>query len=199
MLKRIWNNIGLIALVLSLLITVSCAKKVVQSEPAAMEEMTTAEDSTATDDTNLASKEQNDQNLNQVQIDEQAVKEDEIKRDNMAVMQLFVNEDIYFDYESSALGDKAKGELNLKAKWMRMNPDASVIIEGHCDERGTNAYNIALGDRRAESVKSYLVDLGIDAAQITKISYGEERPVDSGAGEEAWAKNRRAHFVVERQ
>lgn len=199
MLKRIWNNIGLIALVLSLLITVSCAKKVVQSEPAAMEEMTTAEDSTATDDTNLASKEQNGQNLNQVQIDEQAVKEDEIKRDNMAVMQLFVNEDIYFDYESSALGDKAKGELNLKAKWMRMNPDASVIIEGHCDERGTNAYNIALGDRRAESVKSYLVDLGIDAAQITKISYGEERPVDSGAGEEAWAKNRRAHFVVERQ
>lgn len=199
MLKRTWNNVGLIAVVLSLLVTVSCAKKVVQSEPAVLEEMTTADDLTTTDDTSSASKEQNDSDLNQVQSVGQAVKEDNVNEDAMAAMQLFVNEDIYFDYESSALGDQAKDVLNLKAKWMRMNPDASVIIEGHCDERGTNAYNIALGDRRAESVKSYLVDLGIDAAQITKISYGEERPADPGTGEAAWAKNRRAHFVVERQ
>ena len=79
------------------------------------------------------------------------------------------------------------------------NPDASEIIEGHCDERGTNTYNIALGDRRAASTKVFLLDLGIDANQLFTISYGEERLVAMGNGEEAWAKNRRAHFVVEPQ
>ena len=72
-----------------------------------------------------------------------------------------------------------------------------MIFEGHCDERGTNAYNIALGDRRAVSTKVFLLDLDIDDRQLSAISYGEERPVVLGKGEEAWAKNRRAHFVVE--
>jgi peptidoglycan-associated lipoprotein len=71
-----------------------------------------------------------------------------------------------------------------------------VTIEGHCDERGTNEYNLALGDRRAESAKSFLIDLGIDSSRLTTISYGEERPVDPRNMEEAWAKNRRDHFVV---
>ena len=87
--------------------------------------------------------------------------------------------------------------MNRKAEWLRENADTSIIIEGHCDERGTNAYNIALGERRAESAKAYLTDLGIDGLRLTTISYGEERPVDPGHNEEAWAKNRRAHFVVE--
>jgi peptidoglycan-associated lipoprotein len=78
-----------------------------------------------------------------------------------------------------------------------MDPDASVIIEGHCDERGTNAYNIALGDRRAVSTKVFLLDLGIDANQLSTISYGEERPVDTAQNEEVWAQNRRAHFMIE--
>ena len=90
-----------------------------------------------------------------------------------------------------------KDVLARKAEFLRMAQDASVIIEGHCDERGTSAYNIALGDRRAESAKAFLLDLGIDANQLTTISYGEERPVDTGMKEESWAKNRRAHFVVE--
>jgi len=75
-----------------------------------------------------------------------------------------------------------------KAEWLRENPDATVTIGGHCDERGTNEYNLALGDRRAESAKAFLVDLGIDASRITTISYGEERPVDPRNNEEAWAK-----------
>jgi len=115
----------------------------------------------------------------------------------MAAMQMFMNEDVYFDFDSSAVGDMAKNVLSRKAEWLRMTPDASVIIEGHCDARGTSAYNIALGDRRAESAKSFLLDLGIDANQLSTISYGEERPVDMGKNEEAWAKNRRAHFIVE--
>ena len=74
--------------------------------------------------------------------------------------------------------------------------DATATIEGHCDERGTNEYNLDLGDRRAESAKAFLTDLGIDPARLTTISYGEERPVDPRHMEEAWAKNRRDHFVV---
>ena len=87
--------------------------------------------------------------------------------------------------------------LVLKSDWLRMNPDASVKIEGHCDERGTTAYNIALGDRRAQSAKAFFVDLGIQPAQLSTISYGEEQPIDTAQNEEAWTKNRRAHFVIQ--
>ena len=81
--------------------------------------------------------------------------------------------------------------------WLNDNPDANIVIEGHCDDRGTNAYNLALGERRAESVKAFLADLGIESARMTTISYGEEKPLDLGQNEEAWAKNRRAEFVLE--
>ncbi len=79
---------------------------------------------------------------------------------------------------------------------MRDNTAVVVSIEGHCDERGTNEYNLALGEKRAESTKSFLVDLGIEAYRISTVSYGEERPVDTGQNEEAWAKNRRAHCLI---
>ena len=79
---------------------------------------------------------------------------------------------------------------------MKDNPRTRVIIEGHCDERGTNEYNLALGDRRAFSAKTFLVDLGIDEARISTVSYGEERPLVRGEDEDAWAQNRRAHFVI---
>ena len=91
----------------------------------------------------------------------------------------------------------AQEGLKRKADWLFKYAGSSVIIEGHCDERGTEAYNIALGDRRAESVKAFLVDMGVDPTRLTTISYGEERPVDPSRNAEAWAKNRRAHFVVE--
>jgi peptidoglycan-associated lipoprotein len=86
--------------------------------------------------------------------------------------------------------------LKEKAAFMRDNPGITVMIEGHCDERGTNEYNLALGDRRANSAKTYLTDLGIQGSRMTTVSYGEEQPVDSGHGEEAWARNRRGHFVI---
>lgn len=111
---------------------------------------------------------------------------------DMMVMQ----EDIYFAFDKSTLSPMAQENLRRKAEWLRANPAATVTIEGHCDERGTNEYNLALGDRRAESAKSFLTDLGIDAKRMATISYGEERPVDPRHNEEAWAKNRRAHFVV---
>ncbi len=107
-----------------------------------------------------------------------------------------MQEDLYFAFDKSTLTAAAQDNLLRKAEWLRENPDATVTIGGHCDERGTNEYNLALGDRRAESAKSFLIDLGIDPSRMSTISYGEERPVDPRHKEEAWAKNRRDHFVV---
>jgi peptidoglycan-associated lipoprotein len=109
---------------------------------------------------------------------------------------MVMQEDIYFEFDKSTLTPAAQDNLLKKADWLRENPDVTATIEGHCDERGTNEYNLALGDRRAESAKAFLVDLGIDASRLTTISYGEERPVCSEKTEECWAKNRRGHFVV---
>jgi peptidoglycan-associated lipoprotein len=109
---------------------------------------------------------------------------------------MFENDDVQFEFDSAKLSMEAQDILRQKAEWLKENPRAKIIIEGHCDERGTNEYNLALGDRRAFSSKSFLVDLGIAASRLTTISYGEERPIDSRADEDAWAKNRRAHFVI---
>jgi peptidoglycan-associated lipoprotein len=106
----------------------------------------------------------------------------------------FVNEDIFFEFDSSALTPEAEEILRAKAEWLKAHPDLSVLIEGHCDSRGTNEYNIALGERRAESVRNYMMSLGIGGERMRTLSYGEERPLAIGEDEAAWAKNRRAHF-----
>ena len=115
------------------------------------------------------------------------------------VEKMFVNEDIYFEFDSSTLTPEAQEILKEKAKWLINNPNASIVmtIEGHCDERGSNEYNYALGLRRAESAKAFLVDLGVEESQLSCVSYGEESPADPGHNEEAWSKNRRDHFTVE--
>jgi peptidoglycan-associated lipoprotein len=103
---------------------------------------------------------------------------------------------IYFEFDKSTLTPMAQDTLMRHAAWLRENSNATVTIEGHADERGTNEYNLALGDRRADSAKAFLVDLGIAASRLTTISYGEERPLCMDQTEECWAKNRRGHFVV---
>ncbi|NOY70638.1 MAG: peptidoglycan-associated lipoprotein Pal [Deltaproteobacteria bacterium] len=108
----------------------------------------------------------------------------------------FLAKKLYFDFDDAALRYDAIGVLKDQARWLRSNPDVSIIIEGYCDERGTDEYNLALGARRAESVKSFLAKAGIDAGRMMTISYGEERPVDPGHNEDAWAKNRRVEFAV---
>jgi peptidoglycan-associated lipoprotein len=108
----------------------------------------------------------------------------------------YMRESIYFAFDKSILTAASQANLTQKAEWLRENPNATLTIEGHCDERGTNEYNLALGDRRAESAKAFLVDLGIEASRITTISYGEERPVCTDKNEECWAKNRRDQFIV---
>ena len=103
---------------------------------------------------------------------------------------------VYYEFDKSTLTPMAQETLTRHAGWLRANPNATVTIEGHADERGTNEYNLALGDRRADSAKAFLVDLGIAASRLTTISYGEERPLCTEQNEECWAKNRRGHFVV---
>ena len=103
---------------------------------------------------------------------------------------------VYFEFDKSTLTPMAQDTLMRHAAWLRANTDVTVTIEGHTDERGTNEYNLALGDRRADSAKAFLVDLGIASSRLTTISYGEERPLCTQQNEECWAKNRRAHFVV---
>ena len=105
-------------------------------------------------------------------------------------------ENIYFDFDKSSIRKDAKPILEKVAAHMKKTPGAKLQIEGHCDERGTAEYNLALGQRRADATKKYLVNLGVDGSRLSTISYGEEKPADPGNNEAAWAKNRRAAFVL---
>ncbi len=104
--------------------------------------------------------------------------------------------DVNFDFDRSDLSPDAREILKSHATWLKTNPQATVEVEGHCDDRGTNEYNLALGAKRAESVKRYLIDLGIGGSRLSTISYGEELPSCKEQNESCWTKNRRAHFVV---
>jgi peptidoglycan-associated lipoprotein len=104
--------------------------------------------------------------------------------------------DIHFDFDKYDIRPGDAKTLDSNAGWLKSNPNHLVLIEGHCDERGTNEYNLALGERRAKSTMNYLVSQGVQASRITIISYGEERPLCTEHNEECWAKNRRAHFLV---
>jgi peptidoglycan-associated lipoprotein len=105
--------------------------------------------------------------------------------------------DVYFDFDRYDLRADAREILKANSAWLKANPGAQVQIEGHCDERGTTEYNVALGSRRSESVKDYLVTLGTSADRLSTISYGEEVPVCREQTEDCWQKNRRVRFVVQ--
>ncbi len=188
--KRTLKGLVLVFAISGLLLMVSCAGKTVKTttpeEPA--EEVVTEEDVESED---LAAEEA-------ARIAEERLRQEEAARlEAGAAQEMFVSEDIYFDYNQSSLKSEAQEVLQRKAVWMNNNPETTVIIEGHCDERGTTEYNLALGDRRANATKGFLADLGIDTSRVRTISYGEEMPMDPGHDETAWAKNRRAHFTVE--
>jgi peptidoglycan-associated lipoprotein len=104
--------------------------------------------------------------------------------------------DVHFDFDKYDIRPEDAGILKENAALLMNYPKVKIQVEGHCDERGTNEYNLALGERRANAVKKYLVSLGISTDRISSISYGEEKPLDPGHNEEAWAKNRRGHFVI---
>jgi peptidoglycan-associated lipoprotein len=194
--KRKLIIVALLLIIPAMLFTVSCAKKTVATEP-------TTDTSAADEAARKAALEK--QAMERQRLEEErlaAERADQLKREAMEREMMmsknsFLNENIHFDFDSAVLNYQAQELLKQKAAWLRANPSENVVIEGHCDERGTNAYNLALGERRAESARSFLINLGISAARLTTISYGEEKPLDPGHNEEAWAKNRRDAFVLE--
>jgi peptidoglycan-associated lipoprotein len=199
MMKRKWIILAMLFVIPAMLFTVSCAKKAVMTEPS------TTDTSAADEAARQAELEKQKAMESQKQLEEErlaaeraaALKAEAMQRDMMMSKNRFLSENVYFDFDKATLDYQAQELLKQKAMWLRDFPDANVVIEGHCDERGTNAYNLALGERRAESAKAFLVNLGISGARLTTISYGEEKPVDMGHNEESWAKNRRAAFALE--
>ncbi|MEJ2038134.1 MAG: peptidoglycan-associated lipoprotein Pal [Desulfosarcinaceae bacterium] len=185
--KNYWLVFALVLIVPAMMFTVSCAKKAVEAEPTVSETPTETEQPAM----ETPAETQPEQGMS-----EDALAEQQAAMEKQREREMFMNEDLYFDFDSSALLPAAQQVLNAKANYLLDNPNALVTIEGNCDERGTEAYNIALGQRRADAAKDYLINLGIDPVRIDTISYGEERPVDPAHNEEAWAKNRRDHFVL---
>ena len=111
--------------------------------------------------------------------------------------EMFLSQHVYFDFDSAVLKPEAQSLLQIKSQWLRDNPDIiAVMIQGHCDERGTEAYNLALGAKRADAVKDFMVNMGLNEMSLETQSFGEERPLDLGHDEAAWAKNRRASFEI---
>jgi peptidoglycan-associated lipoprotein len=168
--KKKWIFLALLLVIPGLMFSVSCQKKLVDASPEPM--------------------------AKEVVVEEEVV----VVKEEVVVAYkapgVVMQEDIYFNFDKATLTPSAQDNLLRKAEWLRENSDVTVTIEGHCDARGTNEYNLALGDRRAESAKAFLVDLGIAASRVTTISYGEERSVCTQQDEECWAKNRRDNFVV---
>ncbi len=210
--KNVWVILALLLVIPGLLFTVSCAKKTIKSDATAAVDTAKQEEAIQARQVAIkAAEEAKKEDLARQTAEEaarkkaaeeatlaaQKAKEDAEKRKILSTIQLFQSEDIYFEYDKSRLLRTAQELLKKKAQWLRDNPESIILIEGHCDDRGTNEYNLALGERRARSAKTFLTDLGISPSRLTTISYGEERPLDSGQTEEAWAKNRRAHFEVE--
>ena len=168
--KRVFANLLMALLVAGLFLTVSCAQKKVTSESTKQE---TSDQTAAKDQTNP---------LKPVATGDADVD--------------FINLDIYFEFDSAELTADAQAVLQSKAAYLRANSNIKVLIEGHCDERGTTEYNLALGERRAKSAKSFLLDLGIAGSRLSYISFGEEQPAVEGHNKDAWERNRRGHFDV---
>lgn len=184
--------------------TASCAKKQIASPPAPIDvtetDMSyregTYEERSTIDDYEQKKETEYDSYDRTQDADLLAKQQEEQRQMEFERRNQFLNEKIYFDFDSATLDYQAQEILRKKADYMMKNPNVTITIAGHCDERGTNEYNLALGDRRAESAKAFLVNIGISPSRVDTVSYGEERPADPGHNETAWAKNRRAEFVI---
>ena len=196
MMQKNWTSLTL-ALVLALLVTFSvssCAKKKISSEPATT---TSEEEAQRRAEEEARQKEyERQRTLAEEDLSDERLSEEMTDQRTMSAKSIFENEDVYFEFDSIRLAPEAQEILIQKAAWLRANPTAKITIEGHCDSRGTTEYNLALGEGRAQSVSSFLADLGIDSSRLNTISYGEERPIDHAQTEAGWTRNRRAHFVI---
>jgi peptidoglycan-associated lipoprotein len=211
MMRRNWVWVGLIALVLCLSVAflTGCAKKAALKDGAvvtAPEQKAVVSGTTATPDDAAA----RERALREQALREQAAREaaekaakeaaDQAKKEAAAKAAAILKElqiaDIYFDFDKYNLRPDAQEILKKGAPAYMKYRDYKLVVEGHCDERGTAEYNLALGEKRATEAAKYLANLGIEKERIKTISYGKEMPLDKGHDEAAWAKNRRAHFVI---
>lgn len=201
--NRVWINLITAILVAGLFFTVSCAKKTIVSDATAIQDQAKieADEKAAKAEAEAEAKAQaqaDAERIAQQELEDRIANEKALKDAKiMAAKKRFENQNIHFDYDSSQLSSMAKTVLKEKAEWLKANYSASVTIEGHCDERGTTEYNLSLGERRATAAKAYLVNLGVSASRLTTISYGEEQPEDLSKTENAYRKNRRAHFAID--
>lgn len=186
--KNFWIVLALFFILPAMIFTVSCAKKAVEAEPAVTEAPAVEEPEPMEPEEPMES---------EPMVDEEAMASVQAREAAMAARNKFTNEAVYFEFDSSALLPTAQQVVAEKVDYMMVNSDVTVTVEGHCDERGTDAYNMALGQRRADAVKDFMINLGVSGSRLSTISYGEERPVDYGQNEEAWAKNRRAQFDLD--
>jgi len=190
--KNIITGVTALAFVCaSLLLAGCCTKKEVQvskSLEPTTKEVTTAEGVKKAEEARQVKEEAESQagRLSETEISQKLAQE----------VKEFESEKIYFDFDKSDLKPEARATLRKKADWLNENPGFYMWIEGHCDERGTSEYNLALGERRAHAAKEFLKALGVSEGRLRTISYGEERPADPGHNEEAWAKNRRDEFKL---
>jgi peptidoglycan-associated lipoprotein len=133
-------------------------------------------------------------------VTEKPIKEEvlprEIEQLNQYAQQKGYIQDAFYNFDEATLSPEAQAALTASANWLKGHSDLNLLIEGHCDERGTEQYNLALGDRRANSARDFLATLGVEANRMRTVSYGEERPFDQGHDDSAWARNRRAHLVL---
>lgn len=143
-----------------------------------------------------AIKQKDQSGTNEKAVKQNNVKEEQTTKKQATSASISNLKDIHFDFDQYSLREEDKQILSHLADYLLKNKTVKIVIEGNCDERGTAEYNLALGDRRAQEAKKYLVNSGVDSKRIKTISYGKERPLDPAHNEEAWAKNRRDHFVV---
>ena len=218
--NRFWICLALLVVIPGLLFTVSCAKKTVKTDASIKQ----ASQEEAKAEAAAEKKAKQQEGAGQKELEKQrdparqkALEEERLRdqrRREMALAdkkrqeenakelaeiqrKIFLGELVLFNYDSSVLTPEAQERLTKKAKYLKRDSGVKIIIEGHCDERGSTEYNLALGERRAEAAKAFLVDMGISASRLTTISYGKERPFVKGRYESAWSLNRRAHFVIE--
>ena len=184
----------LVLIAFGMTIFTGCAEKKTVVKDEALQEQRAKAAQTAQQD-NEAARQVKEQADRERALREQAEREQAAKAKAAATAEVNIR-DINFDFDQSTIRPDAREILKANADVLLKRGAAEIAVEGYCDERGTAEYNLALGERRAQEAKKYLINLGTKASQIKTISYGEERPLDPGHNEEAWANNRRAHFVV---
>jgi peptidoglycan-associated lipoprotein len=169
------------------LAALGCAERKAVAPPPQSQEMQPQQPGAATEDAKKAPEKITEQQMAKIE-----------SRDITSTMEEVPGmfRDILFEYDRYDIGEEGKQTLRAVADYLRKNTSHKVLIEGHCDERGTSEYNLGLGDKRAKSAKDYLVSLGVPSPRVDTISYGKEKPLCSEHIEDCWAKNRRGHFVI---